>query len=92
MLNKEDFVKIEKNNSKAKKTDSAVYSTLNGKTNFHPLEKLKVGVEELGKILENQDGTNKEVQEKITILKNGIVEIDKELKKINILLAKYGIE
>ena len=92
MLTKEDFNKIEKSNSDAKRTESAVYSTVDGKTNFHPLHTIKIGVSTIGDILKSLDDKDALQEGKIQVFKEAILNMSKEIEEIKIILAKYGME
>lgn len=92
MITKEDVMKMEVKDTKAKRTENAVYGTLNKNSNFHELGLYQVNSKTLSSWFEDFDVFKLSQIEKIQILKEVLLAQQQELETIKIILAKYGME
>lgn len=92
MITKEDVMKMEVKDTKAKRTENAVYGTLNKNSNFHELGLYQVNSKTLSSWFEDFDMFKLSQSEKIQILKEVLLAQQQELETIKIILAKYGME
>lgn len=92
MITKEDVMKMEVKDTKAKRTENAVYGTLNKNSNFHELGLYQVNSKTLSSWFEDFDVFKLSQSEKIQILKEVLLAQQQELETIKIILAKYGME
>lgn len=92
MITKEDVMKMEVKDTKAKRTENAVYGTLNKNSNFHELGLYQVNSKTLSSWFEDFDKFKLSQSEKIQILKEVLLAQQQELETIKIILAKYGME
>lgn len=92
MITKEDVMKMEVKDTKAKRTESSVYGTLNKNSNFHELGLYQVNSKTLKDWFNEFDKFKLSQIEKIQILKEVLLAQQEELDNIKIILAKYGME
>lgn len=96
MLTQEDFNKIEKANTKQKKVDGMVYSTMDKTNNFHLLKDLPIGGVALGEIITNilktQQETNQKLMEKIETLKDILLNYEERISTMEAKLTKFGLD
>lgn len=92
MITKEDVMKMEVKDTRAKRTENAVYGTLNKNSNFHELGLYQVNSKTLSSWFEDFDVFKLSQSEKMQILKEVLLAQQQELETIKIILAKYGME
>jgi len=95
MLDEQDIKKMLLKDTKQKKEEGMVYGTVGKITDFNPLGKFKLSKEAtktLNDLFELKDLQIRELQEKQTILKDAILNINDKLKFVEEILAKYGME
>lgn len=92
MITKEDVAKMEVKDTKAKRTESAVYGTLNKISNFHELGLYQVNNKTLKQWFNDFDNFKLSQTEKIQILKEVLLAQQEEIDTIKVILAKYGME
>jgi hypothetical protein len=96
MLTQEDFNKIEKANSKQKKVDGMVYSTIEKANNFHLLKDVPIGGVALGEIIANifktQEDTNQKLMDKIETLKDILLNYEERISTMEAKLTKFGLD
>ncbi len=95
MLDEQDVKKMLLKDTKQKKEEGMVYGTVGKITDFNPLGNFKLGKEEqktLSELFKVKDLQIQELEYKLKLLKNAILDINDKLKFVEEILAKYGME
>lgn len=95
-MEKQDVIKMRIKETNSKKTDSAIYGTLGGVTDYFPLEKFKINVKgldqvELGKVIHLLLEELEKKEKKIQTLKRAIERSYERLEVVEMLLKKQGL-
>lgn len=91
-MNQSDFIKMEAKDSQVKKKNGAVYGTRKGRTDFHTLESLPIESMQdktLLHILDELTGADENLEDKIQILKQAILNQEERIKKLEKVVSEY---